>query len=245
VTTSLVPAARIEPLGERGLIIELGTSIDPAVNRRVIALAGRIRAAALEGVVDVVPSFAAVGVHFHPEAVRLARGETAHSALARHLRTLIDDASVIDAASSPEIVDIPVCYGGVHGPDLDEAARLCKLDPAELVAIHQQPEAEPISVYMIGFAPGAPYIGLHDARLSLPRRSTPRIAVPAGTVAIANRQSVVYPFTGPGGWNLIGRTPLTLFDARRDPPGLLSPGVRIRFRAIEEAELQAWPKGAP
>ncbi|MDB5999159.1 MAG: hypothetical protein JWP52_858 [Rhizobacter sp.] len=231
---------KIEPLGDQALVIELGTTIDPDVNRRVCTLAVRIRAAQVAGVTDIVPSFTAVGVHYLADAVPLQGDETPYEALVRRLQPLLDEPMQADDDESGPVIEIPVCYGGEYGPDLEEAARLCKLTPDELVALHQQPQ--PLRVYMIGFAPGAPYIGLLDERLSLPRRATPHVSVPAGTVAIANRQSVIYPFTAPGGWNLIGRTPLALFDATRDPPGLLRPGTLVRFKAIDEAQLKAWPE---
>ncbi len=230
----------IEPLGDQALVIALGTAIDPAVNRRVCALALRIHAARLPAVVDVVPSFTAVTVHYRTEAASPVDGELPYDAMLARLRPLVDAPIPIDDEEADAVVDIPVCYGGDHGPDLDEAARLCGLTPDELIELHQQPQ--PLRVYMIGFAPGAPYIGLHDHQLSLPRRATPRISVPAGTVAIANRQSVIYPFTAPGGWNLIGRTPLALFDPWSDPPGIFRPGTLVRFRAIDEAQLNAWPE---
>jgi KipI family sensor histidine kinase inhibitor len=234
--------ARIEPLGDQALVIDLGDTVDPEVNRRVCALALRIQTARLEAVVDIVPSFTTVAVHYLAADVRSEHGETPHDTLVRRLQPLID-APVEGGDEAPgPVIEIPVCYGGEYGPDLEEAARLCQLTPEALVALHQQ---ESLRVYMIGFAPGAPYIGLLDPRVSLPRRATPRISVPAGTVAIANRQSVIYPFAAPGGWNLIGRTPLQLFDPARDPPGLLKPGTMVRFTAIDEAQLKAWPERLP
>jgi KipI family sensor histidine kinase inhibitor len=233
---------RIEPLGDQALVIELGTTVDPEVNRRVCALAHRIREARVPAVVDIVPSFTTVAVHYLADAVSAGGDTMPHEAVVRLLQPLLDEPLSDDDEESGPVIDIPVCYGGEYGPDLEEAAKLCQLTPEELVALHQQPE--PLRVYMIGFAPGAPYIGLLDPRVSLPRRATPRISVPAGTVAIANRQSVIYPFTAPGGWNLIGRTPLELFDRLRDPPGLLKPGTLVRFRAIDEAEFKAWPEQA-
>jgi KipI family sensor histidine kinase inhibitor len=235
--------ARIEPLGDQALVIDLGNTVDPEVNRRVCVLALRIQAAHIEAVVDIVPSFTAVAVHYLADGVRREDGEMPYEALVRRLQPLIDEPiDAGDEASGP-VIDIPVCYGGEYGPDLEEAARLCKLTPETLIALHQQPE--PLRVYMIGFAPGAPYIGLLDPRVSLPRRATPRVSVPAGTVAIAKRQSVIYPFAAPGGWNLIGRTPVQLFDPVRDPPGLLKPGTMVRFRAIDEQQLKAWPERLP
>jgi KipI family sensor histidine kinase inhibitor len=231
----------IEPLGDQGLVIELGEGVDADVNRRVCALAERIAAAGLDGVLDIVPSFTTVGLHYRAETVPTRDGETPYAAMVRCLEPLFAAPLEGLGAEAEPVVDIPVCYGGEFGPDLDEAAGLCGITSAELIALHQQ--AEPLRVYMIGFAPGAPYIGLLDERLSLPRRATPRTRVPGGTVAIANRQSVIYPFTAPGGWNLIGRTPRVLFDPLRDPPGLLRPGTRVRFRAIDAHEYAALLQG--
>ncbi len=236
-------AATIEPLGDQALVIVVGRGIDPDVNRRVCALASRIRSARPAGVVDVVPSFDAVTVHYRADAVPRADDALPYDAMVAALAPIVDASTApADDADGP-IVEIPVCYGGAHGPDLDEAASRCGVTADALVALHHAPL--PLRVYMIGFAPGAPYIGLHDATLALPRRATPRVRVPAGTVAIANRQTVIYPFEAPGGWNLIGRTPLVLFDAWRDPPGLLTPGTRVRFVPIDEARLLAWPDARP
>ena len=238
-------AARIEALGDQALVVELGDTVDPAVNAAVCALADRIRAAGLPGVVELVPSFASVGVHYRVEAVATEPGESAHAALARQIGRLLDAPTAVIGAPAREIV-IPVCYGGEFGPDLLDTAALCDISPDQLVALHQATDT--LRVYMLGFAPGAPYIGLLDPRLGVPRLSTPRTLVPAGSVAIANRQSVIYPVAAPGGWRLIGRTPLVLFDASRDEPCLLRPGDRIRFTAIDAgryAELAHLVEGGP
>lgn len=229
----------IEPLGDCALRIVLGNTLDPVVNRRACALADRIAAAAAEGllpgVTDVLPAFAAVGVHYSPEAVPTQEGRLGNSPfahLSRLLQPLLPEPGGRTRRTPARVVEISVCYGGEHGPDLAQAADNCGITPDELVRLHQQP-AEEQQVYMIGFAPGNPYIGRLDPVLAIPRRATPRTSMPVGTVCIANRQTVVYPLTAPGGWNMIGRTPLRLFDARRDEPCLLRPGDHVRFRAIE------------
>jgi KipI family sensor histidine kinase inhibitor len=131
-------------------------------------------------------------------------------------------------------VQIPVCYEPAFAPDLEEVARRTGLDAARVVALHA---AAPYRVLMIGFAPGHPYIGGLDARLAVPRRASPRLRVEAGSVAIANAQTAIYPFAIPGGWNVIGRTPLALFDPARDPASLLEPGDAVAFVPITHAEF--------
>jgi inhibitor of KinA len=202
-------AWRIVPLGDRALIVELGQRVDPAISARARAVAEHLLRARLPGVTDVVPAFTTVGIHYRPEAI-LARGIAPQGAAAR-------------------VVEVPVCYGGEFGPDLAEVAAACKLTPDEVIALHA---ASPHVVHMLGFAPGFPYMGGLDARLGVPRRATPRTAVPAGSVAIARDQSAIYPLEAPGGWNLIGRTPLRLFRPAADPPCLLQPGDEVRFMAI-------------
>lgn len=228
--------AFIEPLGDSALRIVLGDTLDADINRHACALADRIaaatRAGRLQGVFDVLPAFTVVGVHYRAEAVVTEAGESPYAALCRLLEPLLDESGDAGDTAAPRLIEIPVCYGGEFGPDLEETAAACGLTADALVALHQQP-AEEQRVYMIGFAPGNPYIGRLDPALAIPRRATPRTSMPMGTVCIANRQSVVYPLAAPGGWNMIGRTPLRLFDANRAEPCLLRAGDRIRFRAID------------
>ena len=132
-------------------------------------------------------------------------------------------------------VEIPVCYEPAFAPDLEEVARRTGLEPARVAALHA---AAPHRVLMIGFAPGHPYIGGLDARLAVPRRASPRLRVEAGSVAIANAQTSIYPFAIPGGWNVIGRTPLALFDPAREPATLLEPGDAVAFKPISRTEFE-------
>jgi KipI family sensor histidine kinase inhibitor len=222
------PAWHIHAQGDRCLIIAFGDTIDAATGRTCLAVARQLREAGLPGVTDVVPSFVAVAVHYAPGTH--GDGPTFAQLSARITALLERRMAVGDAAFRN--VDIPVCYGGEHGPDLEDVARAAALAPAEIVALHTQPGS---MVFMLGFAPGHPYIGVHDTRMNLPRRNSPRTAVPAGSVAIANRQTVIYPSRLPGGWNIIGATPLRLFDPERDPASLLQPGDRVRFVPIDTA----------
>ncbi|WP_232464636.1 5-oxoprolinase subunit PxpB [Bordetella genomosp. 8] len=215
---------RIHAQGDRCLLIVLGDAIEASTGRRCLAVARLLRDATLPGVTDVVPSFAAVAVHYAPP------GPT-FSSLAASIEQLLSHGIPEDDSAARD-VDIPVCYGGEHGPDLQDVARAAGMTPEKVVALHTRPGS---MVFMLGFAPGHPYIGVHDARLDLPRRASPRTAVPQGSVAIANRQTVIYPSRLPGGWNVIGATPLKLFDPAREPASLLQPGDRVRFVPIDAA----------
>ena len=221
--------ATIEFLGESALLIQLGERIEGEINAQAIALAEALRSARLPGVLDVAPAYASVCVHYAP----------AQAGVRERLLAAIH-ASLETAAPAPipskALVEIPVCYGDEFGPDLDEVAQRAQLGSHDVVVRHSAAEYR---VAMLGFAPGFPYLlGLVDA-LHTPRRASPRTRVPAGSIAIGGAQTGIYPRELPGGWNLIGRTPLQLFDVGRDPPALLAPGMRVRFRAIDAHEFAA------
>jgi len=216
-------------MGDRAMMIELGDRVDPRINQTVRAVADALLASPLEGVVDVVPAFTTVTIHYRPERIA-TRGadDLPHRRVARWIETVLDRGIATDIAAE-RTVDVPVCYGGEFGPDLDDVAARCELTPSQVIEIHA---ASPHLVYMLGFAPGFPYLGGLDERLAMPRRATPRTRVPAGTVAIAREQTAIYSIETPGGWNLLGRTPVTLFAPLADPPCLLRPGDRVRFVPI-------------
>lgn len=221
-------------MGDGCLIIEFGLKVDVATNQRVHAVANHLQKHLPRGVVDVVPCFTTVALHYRPEA--LAHGS------ASPYRQLTDAVETILAGGitagqrSARVVEIPVCYGGEFGPDLQEVAAACALAPEQVVALHVASES---MVFMLGFAPGNPYAGGLDPKIAVPRRATARTSVSAGTVAIANGQTVIYPMQSPGGWNLIGRTPLRLFDPASTPPCLLQPGDRLRFVEISRPQFDA------
>ncbi len=218
-----------EPMGESALLLRLGEGMDAAANARVHALVAAIREAALSGIDDVVPAYASVLVRHRLTAAQ------AVAELRRRLQTLARDLPRDALASQGQVHDIPVCYGGECGEDLDALARSCGLPPERVIALHAAPEYR---VAMTGFAPGFPYLMGLDPRLATPRRRTPRTRVPAGSVGIAGAQTGIYPGELPGGWQLIGRIPLRLFDpARPDRPCLLLPGDRVRFRPVGHADF--------
>lgn len=235
-SSSAEPAWRIVPQGDRCLLVSFGDEIDATVGRICLAAARIIRDASIAGVTDVVPSFVAVAVHYRPDGHGL--GPT-YSQLVQRIEQLLAPGIPTDSGASRE-VEVPVCYGGEHGPDLEDVARAAGITPAEVIALHSDPTC---MVFMLGFAPGHAYLGVHDERLNLPRRPSPRTAVPIGAVAIANRQTVIYPNRLPGGWNIIGTTPLTMFDPERDPAAYLQPGDVVRFVPISPAEFTRIQEG--
>jgi inhibitor of KinA len=226
-------AWRIVPLGDRCLVVEFEQKVDAEINRQARALANLLLAGPPQGVVDVVPAFCTVAVFYRPEQF------AAEPSPFQQLRLAIEamlEAGLESAPGQERVVRVPVCYGGEHGPDLEEVAAACGMTPDEVVRIHIASEHV---VFMLGFSPGFPYIGGLDPRLSLPRRATPRTSIPAGTVAIAREQSVIYSFETPGGWNLIGRTPMKLFDPLAEPPCRLQAGDQIRFFPIPPDEFDS------
>ncbi|HEU4662972.1 MAG TPA: 5-oxoprolinase subunit PxpB [Dokdonella sp.] len=234
MTPPTPPPFEVEALGESALLLRFGERIDAATNARVLAAAEALRAAALPGVVDVVPAYASLALHYEPLAWRHGAG-----APWRRFADAVRGALRTNAGASshaPRTIDVPVCYGGAHGPDLDALATSLGLDAAELVARHAGGDYR---VAMLGFAPGFPYLLGLDASLHAPRLARPRTRVPRGSVAIGGAQTGIYPSELPGGWQLIGRTPLVLFDPRRAPACLFSPGDAVRFRPVGAAEFEA------
>ena len=208
----------IEPLGDACLVVRFGTGVDAVTSRAVAAATAALTAAALPGVVDIAATFNTVAVVFDP-----------HRADPRALSGAILAGLQNPKSSAPTpgtIVEIPVAYGGDDGPDLAAVAAHTGLDSEAVVRLHTTTDHV---VGMIGFAPGFPYLLGLPAGLSIPRRATPRTSVPAGSVAIAEHQTGIYPRSSPGGWHVIGRTPRAMFDPRRDPPALLRAGDLVRF----------------
>jgi len=228
---------RFSPLGDRAVLITLGDSIDEATHRRVRAVTARIDASPPVGFVDRVPAFASVAVHYEPMLLDGGDGRSPHETFVTTLQHLLADMRD-DALPPSRTIDIPVCYGGELGPDLEDVARQHDINAREVIDIHAAGE---YLVYMVGFMPGFAYLGGLSSRIATPRRPTPRTAVPAGSVGIGGEQTGVYPLTSPGGWNLIGRTPLRIFDIARAEPALLVTGDRVRFRPLSIDEFRAWP----
>ena len=229
-TQTCVPDFNIRAQGDRCLSIDFGSEIDVQTGLLCLAATEALRRANLAGVTDIVPSYTSVALHYQPDAH--ASGANFH-ALVEAITRLIQ-AGIPSISTDSREVEIPVCYGGEHGPDLAYIAHATGLTEEQVIEIHTKPGS---MVFMLGFAPGAPYIGIHDPIFALPRRDVPRTAVPAGSVAIANRQSTIYPNRLPGGWHVLGATPLKLFELGHAPPTLLMPGDRVKFVPISLAEF--------
>lgn len=217
---------RIVPLSECALTVEFGNSITLHTNELVLAGSAAIDRAALPGVMEVVPTYRSVTVYFDP--VRIDA-----TALSREIKAII--AKRIDASSRlPTTHILPVWYGGAAGPDLLDVAEQADLSPAETSRLHA---SVTYRVYMLGFSPGFPYLGTVPERIATPRLPTPRRHVTAGSVGIAGTQTGIYPQTSPGGWRIIGRTPVHLFRLSRPKPFLLDAGDLVRFVPIDEDEF--------
>jgi inhibitor of KinA len=227
---------QLQPLGDRALIVHLGDSIDEVTHRRVRAVCARLDEHPPRGMIEYVPAYASITLHYEPLALEEpgagAGTDSPYTRFASIVRAAL--ANVAEATTQAErLVEIPVYYGGEHGPDIEEVARQHELLPSEVARLHAEGEYR---VYMLGFAPGFAYLGGLPQRIATPRRQVPRTNVPAGSVGIGGNQTGVYAIASPGGWQLIGRTPLRLFDAKRTPPALLAVGDRVRFRAIAPDE---------
>lgn len=219
---------RLLAAGDCALVVEYGSGIDARVNARVRRLEAVLAALAHRGIVETVPTYRSLMVHYDP--LVLSRSD---------LERILADAGAqpVDAAlSAPRTVEIPVAYGGEAGPDLADVAAHNGLGEEEVVAIHASVD---YLVFMLGFMPGFPYLGGLSPRIATPRLTTPRTVVPAGSVGIAGQQTGIYPTESPGGWRLVGRTPVRLFDSSRTPPVLFEAGDCVRFIPVAPAECAA------
>jgi inhibitor of KinA len=218
---------RVVAAGDAALLVELPPRIDPATNARVVALGRAVRDRCGGTVRDIVVGYCSVTVYFDPLQMDAVWLESEVRALAEGLPD--------SPAAEGRLIDVPVCYGAEYGPDLAGVAAFAGASEDEVIALHS---AVTYRVYLIGFVPGLPYLARVDPRLALPRRTTPRTAVPAGSVAVAAGQTTIYPSDTPGGWHLIGRTRVKPYDDSRVEPFLFSPGDRVRFHPVDRAQFE-------
>lgn len=218
---------RVLAAGDAAWLVELPERIDPAINSRAIEIAAAVRATTLP-VSDIVVGYRSVMVYVDPLAMD---GGT----IERRLRDIAANTPHSDSAAGP-LIDVPVCYDGANGPDLGEVAAFAGCDVDEVIARHLALEYR---VYVVGFVPGFAYMATVDPKIAAPRRASPRLRVPAGSVAIAAGQTGIYPAETPGGWSLIGRCPVKPYDPDRAEPFMFHPGDRVRFRRIPEADYRA------
>ena len=228
---------RIMPLGDSALRVELGNAISERTLARVRAADEALVAASLPGVVEVVPAYTTLTVYYNFSAA-VSAGAPADNVvgwLGERVGSVLKKAGKTSPRTGGR-VEVPVCYGGEFGPDLARVAAKAKVSPEEVIRRHAKEE---YLVAMLGFSPGFPYLlGLPEA-LATPRLAKPRTEVAAGSVGIAGAQTGIYPLATPGGWNLIGRTPLRLFRPENDPPTLLRAGDRVKFRVITPEEFKS------
>ena len=223
------PVFRIS--GDQGLIMEFGDAISPQIHELVRTMILALDQNPMVGVIEYMPSYLAIAVYYDPLI-------TSFENLKISLTQLSVNLQEIDIAS-PKLIELPVCYGGEFGPDLDFVATSHGLSQEEVIKLHSHPE---YLVYMIGFTPGYPFLGGLPEALHTSRLDTPRKKVPAGSVGIANGQTGIYPIESPGGWQLIGQVPVKLFDPEKNDPFLISAGNMIKFKSIDELEYRAIQK---
>lgn len=216
---------RIEPLGDQALLLTLGDSIDPIINRRVYAYYRMIREVLGEDITSIIPAYASIAVGFNPLF-------TNRKDLIEKIQGLV----VSDEERQGKLLQLPVCYHPDFGIDLEDVSKLSGLDQADIVKIHTDHEFQ---VYMLGFVPGFVYMGIVPEVLQFARRQSPRLEVPPGSVALAGEQTGIYPSASPGGWHIIGRTPIPLLSKEGSTPSPFTGGDHVRFQEIDLEEYGA------
>ena len=236
----------IVPLGDSALIIRVREQFHDAVEEtldQVLGVFQQLRKAAIPGVIELAPAYTSVAVFFDPVAFSKSSetSDNLFDSLATRIREIVAPGAdrrkqARISRSNVRVVEIPVCYHPDFAPDIDDVARHAQMSKEQVVAIHS---TAAYRVACVGFVPGFPFLAGLPKKLATPRRDTPRKEIPPGSVGIGGTQTGIYPLRSPGGWNLIGRTPLKLFDPVKNPPTLVSPGDRVRFRAITREEFQS------
>ena len=227
----------IFPLGDSAMTLELGHLIDEQVNRRVLTLEAWLRQRSFSGLKDIIVAYSSITVFYDPAEMRQSGWS---DGVHKHIRQLLEEAWIATEGKLPSFLEerepirIPVCYGGGFGPDLEGLSNLLKISPEDIIRLHS---SFIYRVYMIGFLPGFPYLGRIDPRLETGRKSRPA-PVAAGGVGIAGNQTGIYPVNSPGGWQIIGRTPVKLFDPKKEPPVRLNIGDQVQFYAVSKEEFE-------
>lgn len=217
----------IKITGDTSVAIVFGDEISSEINTRIRAFDEALNEEQIDGVYETVPTYCTLTVHYAPEKIR-------YRELCARLEKLLSVAHKAQKLNTI-VMEIPVLYGGEYGPDLEYVAKYHNISPEEVIRRHSSAE---YLIYMLGFTPGFSYMGGMDDSIATPRLKTPRVLIPAGSVGIAGKQTGIYPIDSPGGWQLIGRTPVKLYDAQRDTPILLDAGLHVKFVPIDEAEFQ-------
>lgn len=220
--------ARYLIAGDKSIVVEFGNKIDEEINKRVISFMKEIEKSKINNFVEeMVPTYRSLTINYNP--LKISYANMKNSLLE------IESCMEIDESDRTKVHEIPVAYGGKYGEDLDYVAKYNNLSVEEVIKIHSSKE---YLIYMLGFTPGFPYLGGMDERIATPRLKTPRTKIPGGSVGIAASQTGIYPTDSPGGWQLIGRTPLKLYDTNKESPILLNAGDKIKFVPITEEEYK-------
>jgi inhibitor of KinA len=229
---------QLSPLGDHAIIIELGEEINMDTHQKVQVTASYLDDHPFEWMVEYIPAFTTITIFFDPMKVTKysRRKILPYHFVCKQVSEILSSIKAEKKIKSRK-VEIPVCYGGELGPDLETVARINNLSPEEVIQIHTSGK---YLVFMIGFAPGFPYMGGMSEKIAAPRRESPRLTIPERSVGIAGNQTGVYPIETPGGWQLIGRTPLKLFRPEENPPTLLRAGDQIKFKSISYKEYTEW-----
>jgi KipI family sensor histidine kinase inhibitor len=226
--TELYTSARYLPFGDSALLVEFGNAINLEINSKVIALDEAIMKAEIQGVEELVPTYRSLLVRYDPL-------KTAYEQLVFCIKDIERTLNSVSIKMAGRRITIPVAYGGGYGPDLGYVAKCHGLSEEQVVKLYSERE---YTVYMIGFVAGFPYLGEVSDKIATPRLETPRLKVPTGSVGIAEKQTGVYPCEAPGGWRIIGRTPIKLFNPLLEPPALLKPGDKVKFKPISIEEFR-------
>lgn len=217
----------IKMTGDTSIAVVFGDEISYEINAKIRALDEALTELQIDGIYETVPTYCALTIHYAPEVIR-------YHELCEEIQKVLAVSHKAQKLNTV-VIEIPVLYGGEYGPDLEYVAKHNGLTPEEVVKIHTSAE---YLIYMLGFTPGFSYMGGMDTRIATPRLKTPRVLIPAGSVGIAGKQTGIYPIDSPGGWQLIGRTPVKLYDAGRDTPILLDAGLHVKFFSIDEEEYR-------
>ncbi|MBE6933135.1 MAG: 5-oxoprolinase subunit PxpB [Ruminococcaceae bacterium] len=218
---------QIQITGDTSVAVVFGDEISEDINTKIRAFDKALNDEQIVGIYETVPTYCALTIHYAPEVIR-------YRELRDKLEAMLSQSHKIQKMNTI-VMEIPVLYGGEYGPDLEYVAKHNNLTPEEVIRRHSGAE---YLIYMLGFTPGFSYMGGMDESIATPRLKTPRVLIPAGSVGIAGKQTGIYPIDSPGGWQLIGRTPVRLYDANRDTPILLDAGLHVKFIPIDEQEFQ-------
>lgn len=225
---TLYPSAKYLPVGDNALLVEFGNTVSLDINRRVHVLDHVISEIKPKGLKECVPTYRSLLIYYDPS-------ETSYEPLIFRIKDLEAKLEESSVYSHERVLEVPVVYGNEYGPDLGYVARYHGLQEDEVIQLHS---GRDYTVYMIGFVAGFPYLGEVDGEIATPRLKTPRLRVPAGSVGIAEKQTGIYPCESPGGWRIIGRTPLKFFNIEKRPPALILPGDTVRFKPVEKEEFE-------